>query len=843
MSTTTIRDRDDDDDAQFRSPKRVKVEDPSLTGVDETNEASTTTSTDTSCTDPSCILPPSHVLLRNRLSSPSSCTTRQLLESDVGITEYVSRDVPPICGIIKQRFTDFLVFEVDQDHQVVHLRTLDKPPSSKKDQKRLSQDAPAEVPLETEALPSMMAEKDSGENVKLTESSQITHGGSSASRVPLPSDHEAWGDAVVSSLSPYFSDESIAQLRKTFLEGPEPGRVSDNKDSPQLDNGGVSAEQTPSSEQPTEGKQDRNRHTRAERGKKRGGRGALSKSDTAGHCKIFSNPISSKSDRTAVHLKVRELFRGGFETETEAPSDQGSRIIVMWSRQGRGRGNGGGQTAGMRPARGEFPPYIHFTMQKTNRDTQDALAYLSRTLHVNVKDFGVAGTKDKRGVTVQRVSLRRGNKTVEDIWRASNQIGRRSVQDSVSQRGDHGIRITDMCYRKAGLELGMLKGNEFVITLRSLQADAPGSVERVMDSLKHKGFINYYGMQRFGTAAVPTHTIGLALLKSDWHKAVSLILQVRPGEHPDVIQARQAWLVDRDLDRALSLMPRRVVAERCILESYKKQGGETRNALGALSTIPRNLRLMYIHAYQSYVWNAVVSERIRIYGCEKAVPGDLVFEEEIARKSDDGDEEMNDGMMPEEATDQQGAQHLPPKKKQPWVPPKIVTLTAENAYKYSIFDVVMPLPGRDVAYPGGSLGERYRDFLKKDGLDPDNFLRKQKEYTLNGSYRKILQLPKNLSWSTLRYTDPDVALAQADEDKLLGFDPPRVVEDGKFLALQLNLTLGTAAYATMALRELTKTETSSHFQTGLTQASEDQQFRGTMATGQDVSSYEQDAED
>jgi tRNA pseudouridine13 synthase len=28
-----------------------------------------------------------------------------------------------------------------------------------------------------------------------------------------------------------------------------------------------------------------------------------------------------------------------------------------------------------------------------------------------------------------------------------------------------------------------------------------------------------------------------------------------------------------------------VVAERCILESYKKQHGETRNALGALSTV------------------------------------------------------------------------------------------------------------------------------------------------------------------------------------------------------------------------------------------------------------------
>lgn len=53
------------------------------------------------------------------------------------------------------------------------------------------------------------------------------------------------------------------------------------------------------------------------------------------------------------------------------------------------------------------------------------------------------------------------------------------------------------------------------------------------------------------------------------------------------------------------------------------------------------------------------------------------------------------------------------------------------------------------------------------------------------------------------------------------------------MALQINLTLGTAAYATMALRELTKTETSSHFQTELTQTSEDQQFRGTTILNAD----------
>lgn len=36
---------------------------------------------------------------------------------------------------------------------------------------------------------------------------------------------------------------------------------------------------------------------------------------------------------------------------------------------------------------------------------------------------------------------------------------------------------------------------------------------------------------------------------------------------------------------------------------------------------------MYIHAYQSYVWNAIVSERIGTWGAESPVVGDLVYEE------------------------------------------------------------------------------------------------------------------------------------------------------------------------------------------------------------------------
>ena len=44
---------------------------------------------------------------------------------------------------------------------------------------------------------------------------------------------------------------------------------------------------------------------------------------------------------------------------------------------------------------------------------------------------------------------------------------------------------------------------------------------------------------------------------------------------------------------------------------------------------------MYIHAYQSYVWNAIVSERIKLYGAGSPVVGDLVFEEPLKKPQEE----------------------------------------------------------------------------------------------------------------------------------------------------------------------------------------------------------------
>lgn len=47
-------------------------------------------------------------------------------------------------------------------------------------------------------------------------------------------------------------------------------------------------------------------------------------------------------------------------------------------------------------------------------------------------------------------------------------------------------------------------------------------------------------------------------------------------------------------------------------------------SLSSPPQIPRNNRLMYVHSYQSVVWNTMVSRRIDAFGL-KAVEGDLIL--------------------------------------------------------------------------------------------------------------------------------------------------------------------------------------------------------------------------
>jgi len=57
---------------------------------------------------------------------------------------------------------------------------------------------------------------------------------------------------------------------------------------------------------------------------------------------------------------------------------------------------------------------------------------------------------------------------------------------------------------------------------------------------------------------------------------------------------------------------------------------------------------------------------------------------------------------------------------------EVKQLTEEDIGNYTIHDVIMPLPGWNIDYPAGDIGELYTKILKEDGLDPKRMQRDQR---------------------------------------------------------------------------------------------------------------------
>lgn len=55
------------------------------------------------------------------------------------------------------------------------------------------------------------------------------------------------------------------------------------------------------------------------------------------------------------------------------------------------------------------------------------------------------------------------------------------------------------------LQLGVLGGNRFTLVLREAYPRDPALLQAPLQALSRSGFINYFGLQRFGNGAVPTH--------------------------------------------------------------------------------------------------------------------------------------------------------------------------------------------------------------------------------------------------------------------------------------------------------------------------------------------------
>jgi len=243
-------------------------------------------------------------------------------------------------------------------------------------------------------------------------------------------------------------------------------------------------------------------------------------------------------------------------------------------------------------APGDMSPgaYTHFTLVKENWDTMRALKEIGQRLGVSRDRFQFAGTKDKRAVTAQRVSA---YKIPIERLRAVK------IKDIV---------LKDFTYADENLGLGSLKGNRFSIKVRSVSPNAKELIEATSAQLA-SGFPNYYGHQRFGDVRPITHEVGKRMLEGDFEGAVMTYLgKSFDGEEPGTKALRESLASTRDYQSALNQFPINLGYEKSLLNHLIQNPGDWQ---GALRTFPRSLQKMFIHAYQSHVFNRALSECIR----------------------------------------------------------------------------------------------------------------------------------------------------------------------------------------------------------------------------------------
>lgn len=547
-------------------------------------------------------------------------------------------------------------------------------------------------------------------------------------------------------------------------------------------------------------------------------------SESTPYCVLSGTALNSDKDRRkAFHAYIREQFGQSLSTDTF--EDGESRSLRVWIKKFHAAeqdkyktqfhnakrqklntktGPPPGASVGVMmkdPWPKDRPNYLHFNMYKENRDTAEAIQSIARCLRIPPKSFQFPGTKDRRGITVQSVS----------VYRISKEALKRAILHSA---WDKAVRVSDLEYKDFPHKIGSSRGNHFKIALKRIPSEfSDDQINNLFSSFEKNGFYNYYGPQRFGTRSVRTHHIGILLLTGNWKGVVDALLspaadqmvapedQTNPDQPAedtvDSIEApeieteskpesvsRTQWRNEYALGNiaiAHDQCPPYMYIEKSLLRALH-MSGQSGNHLNAIQALPASTVQLYLHAVQSLIFNAVLSERVTQFG-RTVVVGDLVM--------------IGDAVVEVESE--------------------------EEAAKHTFDQVVLPLVGTSVKIPS-NMRPFYETFCqtKLDQLSLDTFTSPaagtQKFLILSGAYRRIVSRPNRLTWSIHHNVADDQVIIKSDVDILkqalgkvddnerdqISEPPAQDTPATTSKAVVFECSLDSGVYLTMAAREVTE---------------------------------------
>ncbi len=241
--------------------------------------------------------------------------------------------------------------------------------------------------------------------------------------------------------------------------------------------------------------------------------------------------------------------------------------------------------------------FLHFVLVKRDIDTSDALDWLARLWKVERNDISIAGSKDKKALTAQRVC----------IWGLKDKFESGVLNNLDLPK----IKTHSLCLSLKEIRLGNLWGNAFNITIRDInqfQEETRKLIEESFEDIHAKGgVLNGFGIQRFGDLRPITHRVGKILVQGDFELAIKTYLgKVFDGESEEIQEARKTYWETEDCKKALEAFPRFLTIERKLLRELIKR---RMNYEQAFFSLPPQFRKLFVHAFQAKLFNKYLTVR------------------------------------------------------------------------------------------------------------------------------------------------------------------------------------------------------------------------------------------
>lgn len=294
------------------------------------------------------------------------------------------------------------------------------------------------------------------------------------------------------------------------------------------------------------------------------------------------------------------------------------------------------------------------------------------------------------------------------------------------------------------------------------------AINAAMDHFKENGYINYFHVSVSHLRRHNLTAIGKLIVKDELVEAMELVVFPRPLERNKWELIRELFYASGNanifhpLCKGIQAVPSDI--QSVIFRNMIQTGKGTINASNIekiINGIEVGYFIEYVDLFLGQIWNEMLNKIIEERGGLSLKPGDLVFVDDDA-----------ESRITQEYRFGATIPRVDFKEDEPSFKTAVKPLT-ENDIKsgqYTIYDMVLPVPGFDVIYPENDVKDWFIKALQSNGIDRGidwfDLVHKSAEkscpVTFRGTYRKIVLKPESFAYTIQTYQNANAPLVLTD---------------------------------------------------------------------------------